>query len=68
MSVSECPRLALIDSRCNGQTDFAGEAIDEMMKVMNDSGRKSTTFVFAGYKKEMDEFVTYNAGIESRIK
>jgi len=51
-----------------GQTDFAGEAIDEMMKVMNDSGRKSTTFVFAGYKKEMDEFVTYNAGIESRIK
>jgi len=39
-----------------------------MMKVMNESGRKSTTFVFAGYKKEMDEFVTYNAGIESRIK
>merc|ERR1719261_484224 len=40
-----------------GQSDFSGEAIDEMMKVMNDSGRKSTTFVFAGYKKEMDEFV-----------
>ena len=40
-----------------GQSDFSGESIDEMMKVMNDSGRKSTTFVFAGYKKEMDEFV-----------
>jgi len=39
-----------------------------MMKVMNDSGRKATTFVFAGYKKEMDEFVLYNAGLESRIK
>ena len=32
-----------------GQSDFSGEAIDEMMKVMNDSGRKATTFVFAGY-------------------
>jgi len=51
-----------------GQSDFSGEAIDEMMKVMNDSGRKATTFVFAGYKKEMDEFVAYNAGLESRIK
>jgi len=51
-----------------GQSDFAGEAIDEMMKVMNESGRKAVTFVFAGYKKEMDEFVQYNAGLESRIK
>ena len=51
-----------------GQSDFSGEAIDEMMKVMNDTGRKATTFVFAGYKKEMDEFITYNAGLESRIK
>ncbi len=58
----------LTQALMKGQTDFAGEAIDEMMKVMNDSGRKSTTFVFAGYKKEMDEFVQYNAGIESRIK
>jgi len=51
-----------------GQSDFSGESIDEMMKVMNDTGRKATTFVFAGYKKEMDEFVAYNAGLESRIK
>merc|ERR1719171_1175081 len=51
-----------------GQSDFSGEAIDEMMKVMNDAGRKATTFVFAGYKKEMDEFVQYNAGLDSRIK
>merc|ERR1719267_400340 len=51
-----------------GQSDFSGEAIDEMMKVMNDAGRKTTTFVFAGYKKEMDEFLLYNAGLESRIK
>merc|ERR1740139_1394011 len=51
-----------------GQSDFAGEAIDEMIKVMNESGRKAVTFVFAGYKKEMDEFVQYNAGLESRIK
>ena len=51
-----------------GQSDFSGEAIDEMMKVMNESGRKATTFVFAGYKKEMDEFLQYNAGLESRVK
>lgn len=51
-----------------GQSDFSGEAIDEMMKVMNETGRRAVTFVFAGYKKEMDEFVQYNAGLESRIK
>ena len=58
----------LTQNLMRGQTDFAGEAIDEMMKVMNNVGRKTTTFVFADYKKEMDEFVSYNAGIESRIK
>ena len=31
-----------------GQSDFSGEAIDEMMKVMNDSGRTAVTFIFAG--------------------
>eukprot|EP00316_Scyphosphaera_apsteinii_P023030 CAMPEP_0119344702 /NCGR_PEP_ID=MMETSP1333-20130426/107101_1 /TAXON_ID=418940 /ORGANISM="Scyphosphaera apsteinii, Strain RCC1455" /LENGTH=586 /DNA_ID=CAMNT_0007357143 /DNA_START=16 /DNA_END=1776 /DNA_ORIENTATION=+ len=51
-----------------GQSDFSGEAIDEMMKVMNESGRKAVTFVFAGYKEEMDAFLEYNAGLESRIK
>jgi len=51
-----------------GQSDFSGEAIDEMMKVMNDSGRTAVTFIFAGYKKEMDDFIQYNAGLESRIK
>jgi len=51
-----------------GQSDFSGEAIDEMMKVMNESGRKAVTFVFAGYKKEMEEFLQYNAGLESRVK
>merc|ERR1719235_2002841 len=39
-----------------------------MMKVMNESGRKAVTFVFAGYQKEMGEFIQYNAGLESRIK
>merc|ERR1719440_89095 len=58
----------LTQSLMRGQSDFSGEAIDEMMRVMNESGRRATTFVFAGYKKEMDEFVQYNAGLESRIK
>jgi len=51
-----------------GQSDFSGEAIDEMMKVMNDSGPRAVTFIFAGYKKEMDQFMTYNPGLESRVK
>ena len=34
---------------------------------MNESGRKAVTFVFAGYKKEMDEFVQYNAGYLSAM-
>ena len=58
----------LTQAMSSGRHDFAGEAIDEMMKVMNDKGRKAVTFVFAGYKKEMDEFLQFNAGLESRIK
>eukprot|EP00303_Exanthemachrysis_gayraliae_P012002 CAMPEP_0206022612 /NCGR_PEP_ID=MMETSP1464-20131121/35006_1 /ASSEMBLY_ACC=CAM_ASM_001124 /TAXON_ID=119497 /ORGANISM="Exanthemachrysis gayraliae, Strain RCC1523" /LENGTH=629 /DNA_ID=CAMNT_0053396581 /DNA_START=29 /DNA_END=1919 /DNA_ORIENTATION=- len=51
-----------------GQSDFSGEAIDEMMKVMNESGPNAVTFIFAGYVKEMGQFMAYNAGLESRIK
>ena len=58
----------LTQSLMRGQSDFSGEAIDEMMRVMNESGRKSTTFCFAGYKKEMEEFLTFNPGLPSRIK
>ena len=58
----------LTQALMRGQSDFSGEAIDEMMKNMLSTGRKSVTFIFAGYKKEMDEFITYNAGLESRIK
>ena len=50
-----------------GQSDFSGEAIDEMMKVMNDSGRKAVTFVFAGYRRWASSS-QYNAEWESRIK
>ena len=58
----------LTQALMRGQSDFSGESIDEMMKCMLNTGRKSVTFIFAGYKKEMDEFITYNAGLESRIK
>ena len=58
----------LTQALMRGQSDFSGESIDEMMKCMLNAGRRSVTFVFAGYKKEMDEFITYNAGLESRIK
>jgi hypothetical protein len=43
-----------------GQSDFSGESIDEMMRVMNESGPRSVTFIFAGYRKEMEQFMSYN--------
>ncbi|KAG8471315.1 hypothetical protein KFE25_009736 [Diacronema lutheri] len=51
-----------------GQADFSGEAIDEMMKVMNEFGPRSITFIFAGYRAEMEQFLAYNPGLESRVK
>ena len=57
----------LTQAMSSGRHDFAGEAIDEMMKVMNDKGRKAVTFVFAGYKKEMDEFVQRGARVAHQV-
>ncbi len=46
--------------------DFGGEAISTLIKAMED--RKGEFIViFAGYKKEMGEFIETNSGIASRI-
>ena len=46
--------------------DFGGEAIATLIKAMED--RKGEFIViFAGYKKEMGEFIEANSGIASRI-
>lgn len=46
------------------ETNFSDEAIAEIIKDME---KKDTVFIFAGYDKEMEEFVNLNPGIKSRI-
>eukprot|EP01060_Flectonema_neradi_P009519 TRINITY_DN1677_c2_g1_i1.p1 TRINITY_DN1677_c2_g1~~TRINITY_DN1677_c2_g1_i1.p1 ORF type:complete len:528 (+),score=107.95 TRINITY_DN1677_c2_g1_i1:64-1584(+) len=58
----------LTDALSRGQSDMGGEAVDEMMRVMNDVGPDAVTFVFAGYRDSIQRFIAYNAGLQSRIR
>lgn len=49
-----------------GDNDFGKEAIDEILKFMEDH-RKDMVIIFAGYTKEMSEFLQMNSGLASRI-
>lgn len=46
--------------------DFGGEAIEEILKFMEDY-RKDIVIIFAGYSKEMADFISMNSGLASRI-
>lgn len=46
--------------------DFGSEAVDEILKYMEDH-RKDMVIIFAGYTKEMSEFLQMNSGLESRV-
>ena len=48
------------------RNDFASEAIATLIKAMEDH-RGEFIVIFAGYKKEMGEFLKMNSGIASRI-
>lgn len=48
------------------ENDFGKEAIDEILKFMEDH-RKDMVIIFAGYTKEMSEFLQMNSGLASRI-
>ena len=50
----------------DSQNDFGMEAIDEILKFMEDH-RKDMVIIFAGYTKEMTDFLKKNSGLESRI-
>ena len=45
---------------------FGKEAIDEILKFMEDH-RRDIVIIFAGYTKEMEEFLSVNSGLPSRI-
>ena len=49
-----------------GSNDFGQEALDEILKFMEDH-RDDIIIIFAGYTKEMGEFLNMNSGLRSRI-
>ncbi|NLK00238.1 MAG: AAA family ATPase [Clostridia bacterium] len=49
-----------------GSKDFGKEAIDVLVKAMEDHG-KDLVLILAGYKKEMEFFINTNPGLRSRF-
>ena len=49
-----------------GKNDFGSEAISTLIKAMEDH-KDDLIVIFAGYKKEMGQFLDNNSGIASRI-
>lgn len=47
-------------------SDFGGEAIDEILKFMEDH-RSEIMIIFAGYSDEMEKFLQSNPGLKSRV-
>lgn len=54
---------ALLDEYENG---YGKEVVATLLKHMEDE-RDSTIVIFAGYKKNIDEFLQMNAGLKSRV-
>ena len=53
-------------SNKNDSNDFGGEAIDTLVKMMEDY-REDLVIIVAGYKEEMEEFLKTNTGLISRF-
>lgn len=61
--VDEAYRLSAASS--NGHHDFGSEAIEELQQSMDEED--CPLIIFAGYPKEMDDFIGTNAGLFRRI-
>mgnify|MGYP000877078434 CR=1 FL=1 len=49
-----------------GDKDFGKEAIDTLVKAMEDN-KNNFILILAGYKSEMDNFISINPGLKSRF-
>lgn len=49
-----------------GERDFGREAIDVLVKAMEDQ-REDLVIIFAGYRAKMEHFLRHNRGLRSRI-
>lgn len=58
---------ALGNSSDEGRTDYGFEAIDTLVKAMEDY-RGKFCVIFAGYKNEMQRMISANPGFKSRIQ
>ena len=61
MFIDEAYTLAV-----GGENDFGIEAINEILKFMEDH-REDLVIIFAGYTKDMEKFLEMNEGLRSRI-
>ncbi len=64
-------RILFIDeayslARKQSETDFASEAIETLLKAMEDE-LDDLIVIAAGYPREIAEFITANPGLESRF-
>jgi len=50
----------------NGSNDFGSEAIETLLKAMEDN-RRDLVVIVAGYEQLMEEFISSNPGLESRF-
>lgn len=64
--IDEAYSLTNKGNAVNSHKDFGGEAIETILTAMV-THRNDLIVIFAGYKKEMDEFIKSNSGLMSRI-
>lgn len=60
-------KIIFIDEAYSLVTSVSGlDVINELVKIMEDH-RDQISLIFAGYKREMDDFIRSNSGLKSRL-
>lgn len=61
--IDEAYRLTSVQSK----TDFGREAVETLMGAMNEAPGKTPVMIFAGYTRDMENFMRANEGLYRRI-